>query len=286
MSARTRLLLLAPAVILLAALLVMPLGWMIRLSFFMGDLGIDTIGPPTLANYAKLLGDGFYLAILGKTVGLALLVTVATIVAGYPLAHFLWRSPPRVRGLLTILVLTPLLVSIVVTSFGWLVILGNTGVINTIAAALGLTSAPMKLMYTNTAIAVGLTHILLPFMVLSILSSLERIDPLLGEAGSTLGASPSRVVRHIIFPLALPGVIGGTTIVFSLAVSAYVTPTVLGPNGPNFITTMIYHQFVTLFNWPLGAALSAVLLLIAAVIVFVYLRMMARFAASGVLARD
>jgi len=285
-KAYTRLLLLAPAVILLVALLVLPLGWMIRLSFFKGDIGIDTVGPPTLVNYAKLFGDPFYLAILGKTVGLAVIVTLATILAGYPLAHLLWRSPARLRGLLTIVVLTPLLVSIVVTSFGWLVILGNTGVINTALIALGLVSAPVKLMYTDFATVIGLTHILLPFMVLSILATLERIDPVLLEAGDTLGASPWSVILHIVLPLALPGVIGGTTIVFSLAISAYVTPAVLGPSGPNFITTMIYHQFVTLFDWPFGAALAAILLLIAVTIVFAYLRLMARFAAAGMLARD
>lgn len=172
-----------------------------------------------------------------------------------------------------------------VSSYGWIVILGNRGVINNALIGLGLIDTPVKLMFTNIAIVVGLVHIVMPFMVLSILAALERIDPLLAEAATTLGANRLRTLWHVILPLALPGIGAGTTIVFSLAMSAYVTPAVLGGSGPNFITTLIYHQFVTLFNWPFGATVAALLLSVSVGIVFFYVRVLSRVGALGVQAR-
>lgn len=279
-------LLLAPAIIVVVVLLVLPAGYLIRTSFFIGEAGMPPQGGATLANYAKLFGDTFYVRILGKTLWLSFLVTVAATVIGYPLANFMWRVSKRWRGILTIIVLSPLLVSIVVSSYGWLVILGSTGLINKTLIAFGIVEIPVKIMFTDTAIVIGLTHIVLPFMVLSILAALERIDPLLTEAATTLGADNIKTMWFVTLPLALPGFLAGTTIVFSLAVSAYVTPAVLGASGPNFITTLIYQQFVSLFNWPMGAAIAAMLLVVALGIVFLYVRMFSRLGGPAVNAQN
>ena len=281
LKTRTGILLLAPAIVLMVALLVLPVGYLIRFSFYLGQTGVQTSGGFTFANYVRLFGDGFYLAILWKTLWVSFVVTVVSAITGYPLAHFMWKAAKRWRAPFTILVLSPLLVSIVISSYGWIVILGNNGVVNQLLQFLGLTTAPVKLMYTNFAIVVGLVHIVTPFMVLSILAALEKIDPLLNEAAATLGANRFRTLWHIILPLALPGIGAGTTIVFCLAISAYVTPAVMGGSGPNFITTLIYHQFVTLFNWPFGATVAAVLLAVALTVVFLYVRVLSRLGAAA-----
>ena len=270
----TALLLLAPAVLLIAALLGAPLAWLVRFSVHAGQVGVVPSGALTLAHYAKALGDAFYLEVFARTLGMALVITLVSAVVSYPLAHFMWQAPRRWRAALTILALSPLLVSIVVSSYGWMVILGDQGVVNQALRATGLASKPVKLMYTDLAIVVGLVHIVMPFMTLSILAALERIDPLLGEAAATLGAPRWRILWHVTLPLALPGIAAGTTIVFSLAISAYVTPAVLGPSGSNFITTLIWHQFTQLMNWSFGSALPALLLALSLAVVFGYMRLL------------
>jgi putative spermidine/putrescine transport system permease protein len=281
MSRGPALLLLAPAVLLIAALLGAPLAWLIRFSIHEGQSGVTPAGALTLAHYAKALGDGFYLAVFGRTLGMALVITLVSAIVSYPLAHFMWQAPRGWRAALTILALSPLLVSIVVSSYGWMVILGDQGVVNQALVALGLVSRPVKLMYTDLAIVIGLVHIVMPFMTLSILAALERIDPLLAEAAATLGAPRWAVLWHVTLPLALPGIAAGTTIVFSLAISAYVTPAVLGPSGSNFITTLIYHQFTQLMNWSFGSALAALLLCLSLAVVFGYMKLLTRAGVFG-----
>ena len=255
--------------------------WRRRFSICLGygfldtQYGQDQIEGVTLAHYRKVLSDPFFLRIFAKTLLLSALTTAVVSVFGYALAHFIWRQR-RWRALFVSLAVSPLLVSIVVSSYGWMVILGNNGIINRLLLALGAANSPVKLIYTDAAIVVGLVHITLPFMILSILAALERIDEFLPEAASTLGANPIQVLRHVILPLALPGFAAGTTVVFCLSMSAYVTPAVLGGSGPNFITTLIYNEFITQLNWPVGAALASLLLLISLSIVFGYIRFMSR----------
>ena len=252
--------LLLPATLMLVLLLAAPLVYLLSFSLFSTGDGPGTVGAPTIANYVRLGSDPFYLQIFGKTVWLSAVSSVIATAIGFALAQFMWRADPRWRGLLTVLVLSPLLVSIVVSSYGWLVILGQQGVLNHLLLRLGLIHTPLKMIFNDGAIVVGLVHVAVPFMTLSILSALEQIDLVLPEAATTLGASPLRVFRHVVFPLALPGVTAGATIVFCLCVSSYVTPALLGGSGANFITTLVYDQFVTQFDWPFGATLATALL--------------------------
>lgn len=272
-------LLLSPALFAIVVILGVPVVYLISFSFFPPPSGTSQAGSFTFANYVRLAGDPFYRGILGKTLVASFLATAIATVVGFCLALFVWRAGKRWRGLLTILVLCPLLVSIVVNSYGWVVVLGNQGVINKALMAMSWIREPLKLIHTDGAIIVGLVHIAIPFMVLSILAALERIESVVPEAAATLGASPPRVVWHVILPLSVPGIAAGTTIVFCLCMSAYVTPAVLGGNGPNFITTLIYNQIVTLLDWPFGAALAALLLVVSLGIVLVYLRLIAAFGA-------
>ena len=277
MKLRSIILLLSPSIALTALLLLLPVGFLFRYSFYEVDIANQIAGGFSLANFGKLLTDGFYLQIMAKTLLLSFTVTVIALLIGLPLAVYLWRASRRMRFPFTILVLSPLLVSVVVSSYGWIVILGTKGIVNNLLLAAGLIDAPVKLLYTNTAIAIGLIHLVIPFMVLPILSNLERIEGALAEAAATLGASPFLVWKEILLPLLVPGIAGGTNIVFALAMSAYVTPAVLGPSGPNFITTLIYQHFVTLFDWPTGSALAVVLFIMSMTVIALYSIFLARF---------
>ena len=277
MKLRSIILLLSPSIALTALLLLLPVGFLFRYSFYEVDIANQIAGGFSLANFGKLLTDGFYLQIMAKTLLLSFTVTVIALLIGLPLAVYLWRASRRMRFPFTILVLSPLLVSVVVSSYGWIVILGTKGIVNNLLLAAGLIDAPVKLLYTNTAIAIGLIHLVIPFMVLPILSNLERIEGALAEAAATLGASPFLVWKEVLLPLLVPGIAGGTNIVFALAMSAYVTPAVLGPSGPNFITTLIYQHFVTLFDWPTGSALAVVLFIMSMTVIALYSIFLARF---------
>ncbi len=272
---------LAPVLLVLILLLVLPVGYLISFSVLARGTGPQTLGAFTMANYGRLFGDTYYLALFGRTLWLSALTTAIAALAGTCFAWFMWQSGRRWRGPLTILILSPLLISIVVTSYGWVVLLGRNGAINTALEALGLISAPLRLIHNDFGIVVGLVHVVIPFMVLCVLAALERIEAVLGEAAMTLGAQPWRVLWHVILPLAMPGVAAGTTIVFCLSLSAYVTPAVLGGSGPNFVTTMIYDLFITQYDWPFGAAVAAVLLATALAIVILYQRLLARLGAEA-----
>jgi putative spermidine/putrescine transport system permease protein len=176
------------------------------------------------------------------------------------LALAIWRAPPRRRGLLVIIVISPLLVSIVTRTYGWMVVLGDNGILNSVLRGIGLIDEPLHIMFTQGAVVVGLVHVFLPMMVLSILAVMDKIDPALAQAAQTLGASSFVTFWQITFPLLIPGLTAGVTIVFSLAMSSYVTPALMGGRNSGMLTTLIYQQFVVTYNWHFGAALVVVLL--------------------------
>jgi putative spermidine/putrescine transport system permease protein len=265
--------LIAPAALVVVTGLVVPMVWLLQFSLLASDAGIPTGAGFTLENYRRVFEGGGDLQVFWRSLRSAGWVTFAAMVLGYPLALWIARAPGTTARLLTVAVLSPLLVSIVVSSYGWLVLLGQNGLVNQLLMGLGLIGSPIKLIYTELAVVIGLTHIVLPFMVLSLLSAIEKIDPRAEEAAAVLGASPFRRFIHVVLPLSMPGWISGVVLSFSIAMSAYVTPAVLGPSGPRYVTSMIFNQFVTLFDWGLGAAIAIVLLGIGLALVFGFLKL-------------
>jgi putative spermidine/putrescine transport system permease protein len=261
----TRLALLAPAVLFIAVCLAGPVTLLLSYSFAPGgSTRADFSDGPTLENYVSVLGDAFYLGIILKTFWLSIVVTLCSIVVGWPLAYFLWKVPQRFKALCTLAVVAPLLISIPVRNYGWMVILGDTGLLNKALLALGVIRQPLRLMFTDAAVVVGLTHVLMPFVVLSVLATLERIPDHLTEAARSLGAGRLAAIRLVVFPLSMPGLLAGATLVFCVAVSSYVTPALMGPSGAKYSATLVYQQFISVFDWPRGAAIAAVLLVITA----------------------
>ncbi len=259
--------LLAPAALLLLAVFVAPLAFMFPTSLrpYLPGQGIGEGW--TAAHYVKLVTDPFYVQIGLRTIGLGLAVTLLSLVAGYPLAYVLARTRSRARPWLVVLVIFPLLLNLVVRSFGWIALLANRGLVNETLMALGLVEQPIRLMFNFTGLLIGLMHIFLPFMVLVLAAAIQNIPADLEEAAGVLGASRAVTFLTVTLPLSVPGILGGSILVFVLTISALVTPKLLG--GPTYkvMSTMIYDQFVQLLNWPAGSAMAITLTAIVLVMI-------------------
>lgn len=281
MSARDRRgggagLLLLPAGALLLFFFVLPYANMLYISFL--EPAKDAPYHPvfTLGNYLKAVGDPFHWQVLGKTMGYALLTTVLTLLMGYPLAYHMARSSSRVKGFLLMLLLSPLLVGVVIRSYGWMILLADTGLVNQLVQALGLAEKPLKLMYNQFGVMVGLVHVYLPFMVLSLAGTLQGIHPDLEKASRSLGAGAWRTFWRVTWPLSLPGIFSGSILVFVLSVSAYVIPALLG--GHNVLTAplLVVQTLMDAFNWPLGSAMAMVLFVTTVGVIWLYVKLMNR----------
>jgi putative spermidine/putrescine transport system permease protein len=226
--------------------------------------------PFTLYNYQKFLTDSFYLGALWTTFKLGALSTLACVVLGYPVALFLIKACPRERSILMLLIISPLLVSLVIRSLGWIIILGRRGLIDSLANALHLTSGPINLMYTQTAVVIGQAHVFFPFMVLSIYAALKNIDPAVLRAASNLGAAPLRVFWNVTLRLSMPGVVAGSLIVFALCVSSFVTPMLLGGPWVKVAGYLVWEQALQVLDWPFSAAIATILLMLTAIIMYGY----------------
>jgi ABC-type spermidine/putrescine transport system permease subunit I len=219
----------------------------------------------TLDNYAKIF-DLYYVRLFARTLRLGLITTAVCVVLGYPLAYFLARARPRIQALGLFLLIMPLMVSAVIRIFGWIVILGRKGLVNQVLVALGI--EPIKLLYTEAAVVIGLVNIFMPFVVLPIMVSIERIPPSLEEAAQNLGANWYRMFRRVILPLSLPGLISGCLLVYSLSISAFVTPALMGNARERMAGQQIYDEVLVSFNWPGASSLALTLVLVTAVLMF------------------
>jgi putative spermidine/putrescine transport system permease protein len=269
-----------PAVLLLLAFFLVPILTLGRISLYPADRSYNVAGW-SLRHYAKFFGDPFYLGVLGETVLYGVVVAVVTLLVGFPLGYSLARMEPRARRWRIALVILPLTLSLVVNVFGWLVILGGGGMVNRLLLALGLIEAPLRLLFNRTAVIVVLAHTFLPFQVLSIMSVVAQIDPALEEAAANLRAGWWTTLRRVILPLAWPGIVAGSTLVFILTISAFVTPRLVGGARVQMLGSMIYEQTVVVLNWPFGGAMSFVLLALALVLIAIVNRSLgSRFFAS------
>jgi len=213
----------------------------------------------TLGNYAQILSDDYYREVVLRTLGLGLAVTALCILLGYPLAFFLARTRSRWRTLLVLLVVFPMLLNLVVRSYGWIALLANRGLVNTVLLDLGLIAAPLRLIFNFTGLVIGLTHIYLPFMVLMIMASVASVPREVEHAAATLGASKPVVFATVTLPLTAPGILAGSILVFVLTVSALVTPRMLGGATYKVMATLIYDEFMQVLDWPSGSALAFLL---------------------------
>ena len=223
-------LLLLPTLGIFIFFFLLPLFFLFMTSFKNFDASTGVGNEWTLQNYIKFMSDPFYLGVVWRTVKIALLTTLITIIISYPVAFQISRSKGRARNYLTLLVLSPLLISMVIRCYGWVILLSNNGVVNTTLLKMGWIDQPLTLLYTELSVVIGMVHVLFPYMVLSIMGSLEKIDPSVIRASQNLGASSFRTFFSILLPLTLPGVFAGSVMVFSFSVSSFVTPAILG--GP------------------------------------------------------
>ncbi len=267
-------LLLLPAILAYLVLFVAPIGWILRVSFYDALPGGGLAPAFSLANYVAFLSDEFYLQEVGRTLGLGVVVTLLTLVASYPLALYLARTRSRWRGLLITLAIAPLLTSAVVRTYAWMVILGNSGLVNSLLLRTGLLEAPLPLVNNLTGVTIALVQILMPYMTLALLSGFGRFDPDLEAAAMSLGANPWRVFWRVTLPLSLPGVATGCLLGFVLAISSFVTPRLLGGGRVFLMATEVYDQATYTLNWPFAGAISILLLLLFGVIILAYTRVL------------
>ena len=208
---------------------VLPLAYMLALSVQTPDPGEAALTTDfTAASYVKFFTSHFYWNVLLKTTWVAFVTTAVCAFLGFTLAVSIWLTPSRWRGLCVLAVISPLLVSIVTRAFGWMVVLGDYGLINNLLIHLGIIGTPLRLMFTNFAIVIGLVHVFLPLMTLPILTSLDRVDRNIPEAASSLGAGALTIGVKILLPMVSPGLVSGITMVFSLSMSSYILPALMG----------------------------------------------------------
>ncbi len=253
--------LIVPASIFVAFCLLAPLAILFRYSLneFVTTKKV-MVEAVTVANYVKFFTDPYYTTILGVTVRVAVTVTAVCLVLGFPLAYVVARTQSRFKHLLIISIVLPLFVGNAVRAAGWMTVFGNRGFLNTTLQWLGLIDKPLEIMFTETAVIVGIIAVNLPFMVLSLQSVIEGIDRSVEQAAFSLGAPPGTMFRRVLWPLALPGILAGTILTFILAMNAYATPFLLG--GPLFkmMAPLIYNQFTQQTNWPFGGAIAFILM--------------------------
>ena len=259
----------APAVMLFVGVLIVPLAMTVMLSFHdWGQYkGIEPVF--ILKNWREIATDPYYAEMFWRTFRIALLSTLITAVLGAPEAYILNRMSGRWRSIFLLLILGPLLISVVARTLGWALLFGgNNGLVNKLLMSLGLLAAPLRFMFTETGMVVALAHVMMPFMVLSVWAALQRLDPQIENAALSLGAGSLTIVRRIIMPQIMPGVLSGAIIVFSLSASAFATPAIIGGRRLKVASTLAYDEFLNTLNWPLGAAV-AILLLVALVLIVI-----------------
>jgi putative spermidine/putrescine transport system permease protein len=253
---------LAPASLLVLAFLALPMLLMLRFSFNSFVPGKFMVEAVTVENYVKLAIDPYYRHVLGLTLGVSFSVTILTLIVGWPIAQFLARTQSRHKGLLLLAVVLPLFVGNAVRAAGWMVAFGREGLINRLLHAAGLIDAPLQIMFTPTAVIIGIVSVNLPYVVLTLSSVIEGIDRRAEEAALSLGATPFETWRLVTLPLALPGLLAAGVLSFILSMNAYATPVLLG--GPSFqmMAPVVADQVLQRANWPFGASLGFVLMLV------------------------
>lgn len=271
-STRTPFLLSLPAILLFTAMLIVPLVMMTVLSLQNFNQMTGVASGFTLKNYWEALSDGYYQEIFLRTLFIAGVTTAISVLIGAPEAYILSRMSPRWRSVFLVVCLSPLLISVVVRTLGWAMLFGRHGLINEALLWVGLIDSPISFLYTLHGVIIAMVHVSVPFMVISVWVSIQRIDPKVEAAALSLGASKFTVLRRIVAPQVLPGILSGSLIVFALAASSFATPGIIGGRQLKVAATATHDEFMGTMNWPLGAALAIVLLVVNAVVMLSYNR--------------
>jgi putative spermidine/putrescine transport system permease protein len=270
-----RWLLAAVPALFLIVFFALPNALLLTVSFLKSEAQLLT-DEVTLENYGFVLSRRLYLEAIGRTFAIGIAVGLIDILLAYPLAFFLVRTTSRWKGLLIALSLAPLLASVVVRTYGWYVILNRFGVANDVLLALGMIADRVPLMPSSGAITIGLAHALLPYAVLTVMGGLDAVHPHLERAAMSLGASRLRTFLSVTLPLSMPGVIGGFLLCFSIAISAYATPAILGGPATQVLATAIYGFMTQLLDWSIGAALAVILVVSSLALLYLAARLGAR----------
>ena len=266
--------LLSPALVFITALVVIPMAFILVYSFYENiDLAQD-LPAFQFGNWQELLTDSYYRTAIWKTLRLSLIVTVLAAVLGYIPAYVIAMTRYRHKWLLLLLLIIPFWISFIIRTLSWIHIFGNQGALNGLLRFLGLTDAPLSMMYTEFTVIVGFIHVFLPYMILNIYVSLEGIDQNLEPAARTLGATPWQAFKEVTLPLSVPGLAAGCLLVFVLTGGSYVTPLILGGPSDFLFGNLVYDAVVTELNWPMGATLSFALLLFLGSVVVLYSKLM------------
>ena len=230
-----------------------------------------------LKNWREVIEDDYFHEVLARTLRIALSVTLLAALFGAPEAYILNRMRSPWRAICLLVVLGPLLISVVARTLGWALLFGgNSAVVNRLLMSAGLISDPVNFMFTETGVVVALTHVLMPYMVLSVWASLQRLDPQVENAAASLGASHASILLRIVLPQIVPGMLAGSILVFALAASAFATPAIIGGRRLKMASTLAYDEFLNTLNWPLGAVIAVLLLLALVLIVTVANRLVER----------
>jgi len=272
----SRLLLLLPGLIWLLAFFVFPYLNMAYISLKPSSNIKPYETGFTLANYAINLTDTFFWVILYETIVLGLITTVICLLLAYPVAHHLARTRSKWKGLLFILILSPLLVGVVIRCYGWMILLADRGLINETLLRFGIIENRLPLMYNQFGVTIGLVQVFLPFMILSLSGSIQAINPELEYTSRSLGASRFKTFFKITLPLSLPGIVSGTILVFVLSVSTYAIPILLGGNKVLTAPLLIVETALEAFNWPGGASMALIMFVVMLAILTIYMKIMNR----------
>jgi spermidine/putrescine transport system permease protein len=268
--------LMSPAALWLLIFFLIPLVMVLLVSLGeRGEAG-QVVYSWTLKNYArffsKIGGRYLYVQIFGRSLVIALLNTLLCLLVGYPLAYFIARQPTNRRNALLLLVMIPFWTNFLVRTYAWMVILRDTGVINNLFLALGLISQPLPLLYNRGAVVLGLFYGYLPFMILPLYASIEKLDFSLIEAAQDLGANALRAFLRIVLPLTMPGIVAGSIIVFIPSIGAYVTPDLMGGAKVTMVGNLLQQQFLKVRDWPFGSAAGFILMLTVLAATLIYFR--------------
>jgi len=264
--------LLTPSLSVIFFFLVVPIGFIIVYSFWIRAATGADIPAFQLGNYKKFFVDFFYPSMLLRTLRISLECVALCVVFGYIPAYFFYQTRTKYKPLLMLLLMLPFWISYIIRTLSWINILGDSGLINYFLLASGILSDPLRLLYNEASVLMGLVQFLLPFMILNIYVSLEGIDKSLHEAARSLGCTEWQAFREVTLPLSLPGVSAGCLLVFVLTAGSYITPMILGGPGNEMIANLIFNRIIGTLDWPFGSAISVILLFLLGLIVYTYNR--------------